>query len=1010
MARHCVYEAPASNNIAREFLMGLEDDTRRLALMYESGVNGDLLPLYLRYDIESTNIDDVVNKITNGRIKSLAELSYDKEKALKYSNYLMSVFQNLFKASDDPKKLLRDAGSSSRIQAAYKLYKATQNGNLFAYKAVNGLLGMFGLNKSFELWCNRPNLVTHFEPAADVYYKLAQIDNFTKGPMRKIINHIHNMMRSVNDNPIFKQYGITQEIFNKTFGLIDGGYTSDINPTTLAAKLQEYDIILEPAGAIEVYNQYLEYRDKDWSLINYGYTKDYIQDQIDKFRKANPDSPLNDNQLLLEIASDDSILGSFRTLKSYYDELYSTSQNSMNRAGINPRHQEAIDAFNKMLEDFTARFDYVPGNHLQATYLEAFYADDSDVNRKLVYLPSFTRHRINNIMSDDGDFYHSATTMVTATGIMFEEASRILGYNKISDEMEKNYNWFLADSNRRAIQSGLMFYLHDLATIIDTEPENNNKALKMTRRISSALGLMPAMMLIGPNSAINNTIAGNYMLTMTTGTQHRMGRFEHDREQGNQLALAVDRYGSKMLGPGITREFEMFSPAGRNPDIIDQAHSVVQKMADKMGEGVIGLIPGGVDMSTTWRRLLSMKGSEDRLREHYLGLLYNYCLEDIGAGPEVYQRSKDIDELTQSQIKNLIERNARRAWYDTQQALGDFSPLAKPFWAHTLGDTTNNPMLCLAGAMFKMLYVFRHPMVTNVENFNTALARWGVSITTPELRKTLTPELKKAYKNTSAMVGLGVVFALYEFMRDAVFADRDSIQIGYTETFNPLQDFRNPINLLYASVVAPLFNLNISEEAYQRILANNVKFVMNMLGGNRFADVINADEGLSEVMPRIERIWDLPVYVFNTIFYPSTVQGMTGGKTNVLYAKRQEMRDQFGNLTKLDPVWWFERTLEAWRIKDPSNWNDVNKTFLKNTLGADFQTFLGLSVWKTNPQPIFWSTNSSYDREYAEERASRVFRKSSMGKAPAYLQQNARNLAIYGKRATNFTFYLPKKR
>lgn len=53
----------------------------------------------------------------------------------------------------------------------YKLYKATQNGNLFAYKAVNGLLGMFGLNKSFELWCNRPNLVTHFEPAADVYYK-----------------------------------------------------------------------------------------------------------------------------------------------------------------------------------------------------------------------------------------------------------------------------------------------------------------------------------------------------------------------------------------------------------------------------------------------------------------------------------------------------------------------------------------------------------------------------------------------------------------------------------------------------------------------------------------------------------------------------------------------------------------------------------------------------------------------------------------------------------------------
>ena len=58
---------------------------------------------------------------------------------------------------------------------------------------------------------------------------------------------------------------------------------------------------------------------------------------------------------------------------------------------------------------------------------------------------------------------------------------------------------------------------------------------------------MPAMMLIGPNSAINNTIAGNYMLTMTTGTLHRMGRFEHDREQGNQLALAVDRYGSKML-------------------------------------------------------------------------------------------------------------------------------------------------------------------------------------------------------------------------------------------------------------------------------------------------------------------------------------------------------------------------------------------------------------------------------------------------------------------------------
>lgn len=974
----------------------LAADTAKFLDLYSRAKHGDMIPILRNgVDQEIREVDHVVEALTGGLVTSLKDLQGDEKASAKYGYLLTQAFEKLYNASDDPAALLAEANGSARMIAAYKRQAITANTDTFAYRSFNGILKLFGVKG--EVWKNTPNIVRHFEPAAKYYFQLAQIDNFTNSYNTKTNGKLRSMMKAVDQSPTLRRFNIDTEVFSKTFGMTDEAYAAQMSPNRLAEALEQYKVNLSQEDARLVYDEYIKIRDINWSEVNHGMTREQLEAAISDFLKTadgeafaqkHADNPeLIRNKALIEVSQPGSILGNFKLLRDAFNNMYEQTKSSLgDNDEIQTRHRKSIELMHKKINEMNGLFGYVPGNQGEAVGLESLFDMNAtwrqSDSENLIHLSTFMFHRTDDAFNDAGDFLNSALTQIQASGIMFTEGARILAYSKIKEQVDANPEWFQASSARRAIEGGIRQYLSDLESIINSKKENSSTSYRVARKASAAAGLIPASYLMMPGSSVNNTLAANFMMTMVTGTQHRMVAFETALKDNSALAKAIDEYVDRwLMSTGVIREFETFTPpSGRGVTTMEQANSIVQKWADNMGEGIFALpiIPGGKDSSNIWRVLFSMKGSEERARSHIKGLLYNRIIELPGIEDLMSTRADNLGSDGKKLIDSLMQRHVQDAQYDIWAALGDFSPTAKPYWAHTMGDTAENAAMVTAGAMAKFLYAFRHPMITNVEAFLTTMGKLGAYWTDPAFRKSITPEMQKVFSAMSGAAGLGLSMACYEFYRDAIRADHNSVQVGLTETFNPFQDFRNPMNLFYASVMAPLLGSPLSDEAYNEIKASNIRFMLNLLGGKEVSAVVREDGGMQEFLDKMKLNFDLPRIALETVIYPE----FTHGKLNRLYEQQYALRTATGNLTAADPLWLVERAAELAFIRDPINPEGVNDRFAQDNIRKMLLSMIGVSVWQNNPVP-FKTYKSKEWEGYANDHATRV--KARAGSRRNYL-------------------------
>lgn len=990
----CGFSDPKAANTVMHIREQMEDETATFLDLYIRAKHGDMIPvLRTSMDKEIAEVDDVVDHLTGGVVKSLRELQGNEDAMKRYGQVLTEAFESLLRASDDPAAVLAEANESKMLLTAYKRQAYAIRGDTAAHRFFNGFFKLMGVKK--EVWKHTPNLIRHFGPASKYYTDLAEVVNFANSYNTHVNSRLREMMDAVEASPTFKRFGISKEVFNKTFSMMDEMYSKQMDGSRLAQALETHGVEVEPEVVGDVWNEYLRFRDVHWSEVNHGMSREMVEKSIEGFLatdhgkafaadlEANGQGNLIRNKALIEVSRPGSLLGNFKLLRNKFNAMYADTKSSMvGDDEAMDRYRASMKLVHKKVNEMPGLFGYIPGNHGEPVGLEVLYdmnatwREDSKAN--LTNLTSFVFHRTDDELYDSGDFLHTALTQVQATGIMFSESARILAYSKIKEQVDQHSDWFASSAPRRAVETGIKQYLSDLESIINYKSENDSIAFKTARRASSALGLIPASYLMFPGSAIKNTLAANYMMNMVMGSEHRMVAFEKAKSGGIGLALAIDDYADKyLLSTGIVREFETFTPPhGEGATRMDIAHSYLQKTADKMGEGIFAFIPGGMESSNLWRVLTNMKGSEERAREHIKGLIFNRISETPGIEDLLSVSAESLTKADRQKINNLIQLHSEKAQYDMLAALGDFSPTAKPFWTHTMGDTAETTGQVIAGSIAKFLYVFRHPTIVNTEAFLGTMSRLGAYWSDPVYRDSISPEMKKVYANISRTAGVGIAAACYELYRDAVRADHNSLQFGITETFNPFQDLREPMNMAYASIIAPMIGAPLSDEAYQEIKARNVAFILNLLGGKEISAVVKEESGMQGLLDNMKRGLDFPRLAVETIIYPE----YTHGKINKLYEKQHELRGSLGSAISIDPLWLAERGIEMAFVSDPAR-PDLTASFRQQTLIKSIATMMGLSVWQNNPT-VFKTQGSKEWDYYARNHANRV-KANSQGRGRA---------------------------
>jgi len=1006
----CVYNSPALAN-ADEYMKTLSEDLQTYVNMLSIAKEGDQATAYASLKEQISTVDDLVSQLSEGAVKRASDLSKNPDLQKSIGLELYTALKGLFMASSDPEGLMYQASSSGRVVAAYDAYMRGLRGGNIAYRTVNGIMKLVGLGNVVELYANRHTQIKQYGPARSAYMHVREIENFANTKNKNLSHFAEEMLVTVKNDALFKENDVTLSVFNKVFPMFDetrvqeSGHRGEMSIEDLEQRFSDLDMNIDSDQLPAIHERFKWYRDNLWYKINYGYTKEDLNARLDAMEKSHTgDEPFNRNAATFELASKTpergSFLGHFADLRDKLNEIYAEFQPRLDHD--DPRVQEVKDIIDK-INDFTnrIRIGYIPGVGEREAFVTTVIGNLSE---KLNFTSSFLYARnADDSGTEVTDFHNGAINYQEGMGLMFKEAAKILAHSYVRQTMDTDVAWFNANSDRRVVGTAIKFWLHDLEAIIESPKKQITTATKAIRRFSSVMGLIPATIMMFPGTAIKNVVAGQINFMEALGLKTNMKAFEDalirasDVSPYSALARFIDTEADKWyVSTGIAKEFEMLSPDAQQRDILDRGVIAAMQLADRATKGTLAfLIPDEKLSSNMWGKLFSLKGSEDRLRQHYKGLIFNHIAE--------YAQRFNI-KVDKSNVKALFDKFKERSWYEMQQALGDFSPDSKPYWAHTLGDTAENGVLAAAGAMLKWIYMFRAPMANNIDNFMQSASKIGDFIggsrqdmTAEEIRNT-----KVAMLTTSGLA----LYALMDMMKETVLSESKIFDLEWNqlETFNPFQEYKRPMNLVFASTIAPLFNLRISEEAFKEIKASNIAFVLNMLGGREASDVIQNDGGMSEFLNKFTAIIDLP-----TAFTDFVINGEghvnARGNMGVLYDKQREFRDAWGNTTNLDPVWMLQRVFEHFAISD-TNPTDRNRdaAFKAQNIGRNLLQFLGLSVWVRNPQIVAKSVGSQrrawdgYERGLSYIRKAKYYR----GTTNATLAERQINsMQKYGKFFSN---------
>lgn len=911
-----------------------------------------------------------------GQKSGKVDLSLKPDESKKTAYKVMDrIVSDLYRSMENPREVMETVNKTSRV------YKMLQYKSMLSKVDVALERLWFGINKAIgntpesmettDVFGVRMNKYEQFEPSRKAFRLLNEIEEYTNKNVAKFASNARNLVANTAKDTALIEAGIdTADKVSQMFLFFDEGRQRQL--------LKEYNVSTRKAGLIEFATRrgFLNVTEENADRVLSVF--DAMQGMFNTMNYGLDDVSGMTNKEILAKAKEGTIVSFIRDLKAKINEMHTL----MIEAKVDAVDMEQFNRVKKSIDDFMPRKNYVPfvGDDNDSMYTIFGKIDENDT----VSLSSWLKHRrgiIDDSTMNKGNFLDSLTMNLAATSVMAKELGNKFFSTYLRKAVDDNYEWFEGSPERRTVKVAIEQGINISEKCAKSSRENNMSPI---RAVSSLIG---SSILALPGSAIKNVVSGNLNLFWRLGNEVSGKDFRTSLDSKEYLAIQVDEYVNKFLkSTGIASEYTInrADSALKMENLGDKFRDMVMKTADYMGDGIfVG------KMFDLYKRTLTIKGTEDILRDKMGSLLYNRLKDELAM--------KGILTPSKEQVDSHIRMNVDDAFYDINNALGSYHTLNKPFSTRALGETAETTVGMLYAMASNLAYMFRHAGFVTTQNFMHSTADMVISEKNPYS----TAKDKVVDITRSGSIIGGLIVAMYEILKRTVFSKDESIPkiaSTFTSAIDPLEEMDIIPKMMIYNYMRMFNDEPISDKDYALLKDEALSYTFGILSSVKG----NTPSGKFTVnfeQSRRQSEW----YVHQMANMPRALNALLDMKTSeeVGYKAIQEIRtqareksDSIRDFTALDPLYLVSKVLDGALVKTPNDpvaaWKYRGELFT-NTVATAFS----FKFWIENELK---PTDYDFDDEFTKNAYKRYSSRLSNRRLPQtpVRQKDADYILKYG--------------
>lgn len=841
MAIDCILKNLRAQNRAIVSESTGEDELKQSLSNYAAAlttIGGDITKDFHLGDSESIDtIDMLVRKLT----------MYDDDNNIGFASYesfrnkatadQVSALEAVLKESIY--KLVESEVSTSNIDSMDEIFNASiaRQAFLTAVRHVKvdkttavhiPILKM--INKAVELSGNNLVAMQHLPWGKRAHERIAYMKNYAESGKTSISNKIRKLLSDAEKVPVFIENKLSRADLSRMLPVLDGvDYDNPKQMQAATSKLMDlYDYDYDQASRV-VHG--LVGVAKGWNIINYGMAKPTTAEIA-----ALKEKPIGGTLVAY-------LRGMRSILADYYQEAVTTTKLDKNSPAA-----QAIEYYIRGT-DINLRYNYMPSLEdmqldLNLKDIENFFGEE-----RYGAIPGFYNKRIKDSGDSENDFEPLAIGNVIAAYMLFNRGMQILSRSVLKAEYDHAVvsGEYAENHLKRDAIDSTGHYIKKLDKVINYNPGNVPDSVRNTRNALSIFSLYVSSIISAPKSAINNLFGGSlsrFARGLAEGSYSEyhdaLGNDKYPDMGLRKVAQAANEATLYYKSPGMASEFTAL------PENTMERFAVgVRKVADWLGDG------GFMRHVPIWKENLTVKGTEDRMREYVSVMVFNRTAERM--------RLLNIDASDPQysvKAKEIAESVAVDAWTELSSALGHFDPTNKPLWAHLRYETAETLPTLLLGFAAKSWHTFRHVTTSVIDNL--------VRSTTDVLGESVNPYTNSSGGNavfgktvgrsqakaaTATLITIALVSLFRELIKEQSKEDEDSAigklasvvgntRVGLIEASNPIQGLDDIVK----SMAQFMGIMNMSDEDYAKAKSRAWAYGVGILGGREIASLMEDDK------------------------------------------------------------------------------------------------------------------------------------------------------------------------
>ena len=549
---------------------------------------------------------------------------------------------------------------------------------------------------------------------------------------------------------------------------------------------------------------------REWNRVNYG-----VDDPQAMGDKYNPREYKN------------SVTGTIYSIGDKLVDLIKMRSSIAGEHALSYQEREYLRLFGN--NEFRLRQNYIPSRRGDEPdpYDSLIFTDPTDkVN--IPGIPDWMKTRKNAIEKSD-DF----TKIMKENLLSFAWAADMTGLYSMKSGLREALDatpqsW--KDENRSAA-SAITYFADVMDRYFEKDRSKRKAHVEAARNLSIATTSMFGLMLGMPKTALANYLGGGIGFLSQYGADIAGMKRDFDeafagksgdteREIASLVSSVVESefMSSGRMAEFIEREGIIDTPdSGKLVAATKYARDMSMKVADfGTSKGIFFFLP--------FMQAFTMKGSEERMRRMARVVLYDKATSEIQAKIA----SGAIEKSDTEAIKSIIDSHKEDTYMSMGMALGEFSPLNRPFWTWMTRKDADTLGKVVLGTAASMWWTFRQVGMHNIN----MIVKAGVETFNPKNNMTIPQRMK-----SGSLPGMFLMLMLAGYDIATRVLKRGTPRATFVLNANPFQELTTMAH--GAKLFAPMLNINVSEAEAEEIKENLLRLAGGAFAGHSLEKVFD---------------------------------------------------------------------------------------------------------------------------------------------------------------------------